>query len=73
MTVLLTCKDEEHTIKTEGARVLKTLNGDFQTLKGSSILVTCKNEEDPFRNEGAREVSTLLPGQLTPWSDLAEC
>ena len=33
--VLVTCKNEEHPIKNEGARVFTTININFQTLKGS--------------------------------------
>ena len=34
MVVLFTCKNEEDSIKNEGARVFTTLNIDFQALKG---------------------------------------
>ena len=44
MHVLVTCKNEDDSIKNEGARVVRTL---------MVFLTTCKNQEDPIKNEGA--------------------
>ena len=75
MVVLVTCKNEEDQIKSEGARVVTTLFiKDAQWQANSEVsngikliqafivgLVTCKNEVDPFKNEGTRMVTVFHP------------
>ena len=43
MTVLVTCKNEEDPLKNEAARVLTTLNINFQKLKGSLLRSPCSD------------------------------
>ena len=43
MTVLITCKNEEDPLKNESARVLTTLNINFQKLKGSLLRSPCSD------------------------------
>ena len=78
MVVLVTCKNEEDTLKNDDTRVFTTII--FQTLKGMKFeliqafmhcLVSCKNEVDQINKEGARVFKTFIvfssdvQGQLT--------
>ena len=67
MVVLVTCKNEEDTLKSDDTRVFTTII--FQTLKGGKFeliqafmhcLVSCKNEVDQINKEGARGFTTLF-------------
>ena len=42
MDVLLTCKNEEDSIKNEGPRVLSRIYVDFQTLKAGYSTISCE-------------------------------
>ena len=77
MVVLVTCKNEEDSIKNEGARVVTTLFINFKDAHSKMsdgiltkfklikafivVLIVCKNEEDPFKIKRTRVVTTFLP------------
>ena len=75
MIFLITCENEEDSIKNEGARVFTTLYIDFSDAQGQIppqsvvescrnsfvyVLVTCNNEEDSIKGEGARVFTRFL-------------
>ena len=64
--VLVTCKNEEDSIKNEGARVFTTLYIGFSDGQGHVrdiiiVLVTCKHKEDLIKNEGTSVFTTFSP------------
>ena len=76
LSMFVICKNQEHPIENEGARVFTTLYLNFSDANsvvngGISqkfkliqafvhVLITCKNE-DPIKNEGARVATAYLP------------
>ena len=69
MVVPLTYKNEEDSIKNEGARVLTRFSPVLGRIKPNFelvrdimvVLITCKNEEDSIKNEGARVLTRFSP------------
>ena len=70
MVVLGTCKNDEDSIKNEGARVFTTraaysiicigILPKFKVIQVfMHVLITFKNEEDPIKNEEARVATRL--------------
>ena len=59
MHALVTCKNKENAIKSEGVLTFSPLKVNFEPFQDFMIvLVTCK-KEDPIKNEGARVFTTF--------------
>ena len=58
MTILVTSKYEEDSIKIEGARVATTHNIDFSNTQGQ---ITPRSEVGAGRNSNSSEISLLFP------------
>ena len=63
MGILVTCKNEEDSIKNEGARVVTTLFIDFSHAQGQ---LTLKSVMESCRNSNPSKLSwlTLLPARM---------
>ena len=73
MVFLVSAKNEEDNIRTEGSRMFTTLYIGFDTqwqltpqsvlgfdrISNSFDIVSAMNDEDPIKNEGARVLTTL--------------